>query len=118
MNRRSFPAGQASAALLKALLRLLVEDKGQAAADAWLRGVRMDREDLDDETRMLPLPTVHRALVGFAEAMSPAAIAVFASPRTNEKVRTRPHPTHNSFSRWMISVASRKYASLPLHLRS
>jgi len=75
VNRRSFPTGQASAAVLKALLRVLVEDKGPAAGDAWLRAVRMQSEDLEDETRMLPLPTVHRALVGFAEATSRAAIA-------------------------------------------
>ena len=75
MNRRSFPTGQAGAALLKALLHVLVEDKGEPAGDAWLRAVRMQREDLDDETRMLPLPTVHMALVTFAEATSRGAIA-------------------------------------------
>src|SRR5579862_3645549 len=65
MNRRSFPSGQASTAMLKALLRVLVEEKGMGVADAWLRSIRMVRDDLDDETRALPLPTLHQALVAF-----------------------------------------------------
>jgi hypothetical protein len=74
VNRRSFPAGQAAAALLKALLRMLLAEKGAPVADGWLRGVRLVRSDLEDETRMLPLPTLHRALVGFAEVASRRAI--------------------------------------------
>jgi len=74
MNRRSFPTGQMSTALMKALHRTLTAEKTAAVADSWLRGIRMVREDLDDETRMVPLPTVHRALVAFAELASPAAI--------------------------------------------
>ncbi len=74
MNRRSFPTGQMSTALMKALHRTLSAEKTPAVADTWLRGIRMVREDLDDETRMVPLPTVHRALVAFAELASPAAI--------------------------------------------
>ena len=74
VNRRSFPTGQAGTALLKALIRTLAEEKGAAAADAWLRGIRMVRDDLEDETRMLPLPTVHHALVVFAELASREAI--------------------------------------------
>jgi serine/threonine-protein kinase len=67
MNRRSFPTGQASTAMLKALLRTVAAEKGTNAADAWLRTIRMVRDDLDDETRMLPLPALHHALVAFAE---------------------------------------------------
>jgi eukaryotic-like serine/threonine-protein kinase len=74
MNRRSFPTGQMSTALMKALHRTLSAEKTPAVADTWLRGIRMVREDLDDETRMVPLPTVHRALVAFAELASSAAI--------------------------------------------
>jgi len=74
VNRRSFPTGQAAAALLKALLRLLSAEKGAAVADGWLRVVRLVRDDLEDETRMLPLPTFHRALVAFAEAAGREAI--------------------------------------------
>jgi hypothetical protein len=75
VNRRSFPNGQAPAALLKALLRMLTDEKGGAVADGWLRGIRMVRDDLVDETRMMPLATVHRALVAFAESASRDAIA-------------------------------------------
>ena len=74
MNRRSFPTGQAAAALLKALHRTMADEKGAPAADTWLRGIRMVRDDLEDETRMVPLPTVHRALVVFAELASREAI--------------------------------------------
>ncbi|MGH7435637.1 MAG: hypothetical protein ACRENE_08175, partial [Polyangiaceae bacterium] len=68
MNRRSYPSGQAPAALLKALMRMLTAEKGEAAADAWLRGVHFAREDLADETRMVPLVAQHRALLAFAAA--------------------------------------------------
>lgn len=75
MNRRSFPTGQASAAVLKAMARVLAEDRGPAARDAWLRAVRMEPDELEDETRMLPLPTVHAALAAFVAAGSRAAVA-------------------------------------------
>jgi serine/threonine-protein kinase len=74
VNRRSYPSGQAPAALLKALMRMLTEEKGAAAADAWLRGVHLAREDLADETRMVPLAAQHRALVAFAALASREAI--------------------------------------------
>ncbi|HEY1695896.1 MAG TPA: serine/threonine-protein kinase [Polyangiaceae bacterium] len=74
MNRRSFATGHMSAALLKALHRTLAVEKSPAAAEGWLRSVRMVGADLDDETRMVPLPTVHRALVAFAELASRDAI--------------------------------------------
>src|SRR5271168_5053430 len=74
MNHHSFPAGQASTALLKALLRALSTDHGVSAADAWLRNIRMVRDDMEDETRQVPLPTLHRALVVFAELASREAI--------------------------------------------
>ncbi len=53
--------------MLKALLRTVTAEKGANAADAWLRSIRMVRDDLDDETRMLPLPALHHALVAFAD---------------------------------------------------
>src|SRR5580658_1266936 len=74
MNRRSFPTGQTTMALLKALLRTLSTEKGTAIADTWLRGIRMIRDDLEDETRLLPLPTMHRALASFADVASRDAI--------------------------------------------
>jgi serine/threonine-protein kinase len=74
VNRRSYATGQMSAALLKALHRTLAAEKSAAAAETWLRGIRMVKADLEDETRMVPLPTVHRALVAFAEIGSREAI--------------------------------------------
>jgi eukaryotic-like serine/threonine-protein kinase len=66
MDRRRFPTGQASTAMLKALLRSSVVEKGRGAGEAWLRAIRMTPDDLEDESRMLPLPTLHRALLAFA----------------------------------------------------
>ncbi|MDP9148424.1 MAG: serine/threonine protein kinase [Myxococcota bacterium] len=74
LNRRSFPTGQTSTALVKALLRTLGDEKGTGAAETWLRELGMVRDDLEDETRMVPLPTLHRALVRFAERASREAI--------------------------------------------
>jgi hypothetical protein len=74
VNRRSYPGGQAPAALLKALLQMLTAEKGATAADAWLRGVHLVRDDLTDETRMVPLATFHRALASFATIASRDAI--------------------------------------------
>ncbi len=74
MNRRSFPSGQSSSALLKAMLRTLAAEKGQPVAETWLRGIRMVRDDLEDETRVVPLSALHRALAAFAEATSREAI--------------------------------------------
>jgi serine/threonine-protein kinase len=67
MNRRNFPTGQASTAMLKGMYRALAAEKGLPAAEQWLRAIRMVRADLDDETRVVPLPTLHRALVAGAE---------------------------------------------------
>lgn len=75
MNRRTFPAGQTSSALLKAMLRALETAKGASAADAWLRSVGMVRDDLEDETRTVPLVALHGALRAFAEATSRDAIS-------------------------------------------
>jgi hypothetical protein len=74
MNGQSFPNGQAHVGLLKALHRTLAAEKGTGVADAWLRSIRMVRADFADETRMLPLSALHRALVAFAEVASRDAI--------------------------------------------
>ena len=61
--------------MLKGLLRALTAEKGSIVAEAWLRGIRMVGDDLDDETRQVPLAAVHRALVAFAQLTSRDAIA-------------------------------------------
>jgi serine/threonine-protein kinase len=75
MNRQSFPMGQASASLVKALHRILVDLNGRGAADSWLRGIGMTLDDIEDETRVLPLETRHRALAAFVAASSREALA-------------------------------------------
>jgi serine/threonine-protein kinase len=67
--------GQASASLLKALHRILVDTSGRAAAEAWLRAIGMTRDDIEDETRMLPLETRYRALAAFVGASSRDSLA-------------------------------------------
>ena len=74
MHSRSFPTGQATTAMFKALERSLAAERGQSVADSWLRSIRMTRNDLDDETRVVPLPALHRALIAFAELGSREAI--------------------------------------------
>jgi serine/threonine-protein kinase len=74
VNRRSFPTGQASTALLKALLRVLVDDKGEAAGERWLVAMRVTADELEDETRMIPLPSMHAALAAFEQLASRDAI--------------------------------------------
>jgi serine/threonine-protein kinase len=53
--------------MLKALLRFLSAEKSPSAADAWLRAIGMVRDDLDDETRQVPLSALHGALVVFTQ---------------------------------------------------
>jgi serine/threonine-protein kinase len=75
VNRTSFPAGQVSASFAKAILMQLDAGEGAAAADAWLRSIHMLRDDLDDETRLIPLLTLHDALVAFVETRSREALS-------------------------------------------
>ena len=72
--RQTLPTGQTSASKIKALLLCLEAKKGAAAADAWLASIRLARADLDDETRLLPLPALHGALKAFEKAV-PNALA-------------------------------------------
>ena len=74
LNRRSYPSGQTSAFVMKALLKYLDTAKGRPASDQWLKGIHVQRDDLYDETRPHPLTTRHRALQRFAELASREAI--------------------------------------------
>jgi hypothetical protein len=62
--------------MIKALLKYLDAEKGRAVTEAWLKTIRMERDDLDDETRPTPLIAVHRAMAAFAEIVSRDAIAL------------------------------------------
>ncbi len=83
LNRRTFPAGQCTASKLKGLLKELEAQKGASAAGAWLEALGVARADLEDETRHLPLPTLHDGLVSFAAVLSREAILA-AWPRLVE----------------------------------
>jgi serine/threonine-protein kinase len=74
LNRRSYPAGQTSAFTMKALLKHLDVHKGKASSEAWLKSIHVERDDLEDETRPLPLTTLHRALQAFVAVASREAI--------------------------------------------
>jgi serine/threonine-protein kinase len=74
LSRRSYPAGQTSAFVMKALLKYLDANKGRGVSEQWLKSIHVLRDDLDDETRPMPLNTLHRALQKFAEAASRDAI--------------------------------------------
>ena len=63
--RHTFPTGQTSASKIKALYLCLQAKKGNKAAGAWLAALRLAVADLDDETRLLPLGALHRALQAF-----------------------------------------------------
>ncbi|MBL8611310.1 MAG: protein kinase, partial [Myxococcales bacterium] len=74
MNRRTFPNGQATASKLKALVLHLERAEGAAAADAWLASLKIERGDIEDETRLLPLATLKAALASFEGRFGRAAI--------------------------------------------
>jgi serine/threonine-protein kinase len=74
VNRRSFPSGHTSSALLKAMRRSLEASRGADATDAWLRAIRMERDDVEDETKTVPLAMMRVALAAFAEESSRDAI--------------------------------------------
>ncbi len=64
-GRHAYPAGQTSAAKIKALLSFVEARKGHAAAESWLSELRLARADLEDETRLLPLGALRSALEAF-----------------------------------------------------
>jgi serine/threonine-protein kinase len=61
--------------MLKALLKHIEATRGNAAVLGWLGKIRMKREDLDDETRRVPLPLLHSGLTTFVEIASKDAIS-------------------------------------------
>jgi serine/threonine protein kinase len=63
---------------LKALLKYLEAKKGSVVLLDWLTAIRMGREDLEDETRRVPLSVLHGALTAFAARTSKDVIADIA----------------------------------------
>lgn len=66
--RQTFPAGQTSASKIKALLVCFESKRGGPAVEAWLSSLHLKREDVEDETRLLPLGALHAALRAFVDA--------------------------------------------------
>ncbi len=65
MHRR-FGGGQTTASRVKSLLSYVQSEHGRAEADAFLLSTKLDRDYLDDETRLVPVELWHSALVAFA----------------------------------------------------
>lgn len=74
MNRRTFPAGQTHSALIKAMLASLDEQR-PGEANAWLASIHLVREDLKDETKQVPLVTLHHALMSYSKIPGVTPIA-------------------------------------------
>jgi serine/threonine protein kinase len=92
LHGRSFPTGHTSGAMLKALLKHIEATLGSAAVLGWLGSIRMQRDDLEDETRRLPLAVLHGGLVAFVavtskEAISEAAAYLVASDNLGSWMR-------------------------------
>ncbi len=73
VNRRSFPTGHARAALLKAMLRVLTAH-GRDTQE-FLAKLRVTTEDLDDETKPVPLTAVAVGARALIAACGSGAIA-------------------------------------------
>ncbi len=65
MQRRS-GGGQTTASRIKSLLCYVQAEHGRAQSDAFLLNTKLDRDYLDDETRLVPVELWHSALVAFA----------------------------------------------------
>jgi eukaryotic-like serine/threonine-protein kinase len=77
---RRFGGGQTTASRIKSLLSYVQAEHGRAQADAFLASTKLDRDYLEDETRLVPVELWHSALVAFASRYGRDAV-----------VRTAPH---------------------------
>ncbi|HYP89975.1 MAG TPA: hypothetical protein VEQ59_17520, partial [Polyangiaceae bacterium] len=73
MHRRS-AGGQTTASRIKSLLSYVQAEHGRAQADAFLLSTKLDRDYLEDETRLVPVELWHSALVAFASRYGREAI--------------------------------------------
>lgn len=92
MQRRKEPRGSTTASRLKSLFLCIQSRHGRSAADAFLLVTKLDREYLDDETRLVSLEVWHRALVTFSSRFGREEIAAtvpFVVHRDNLGVFTR-----------------------------
>jgi protein kinase-like protein len=73
VHRRS-GGGQTTASRIKSLLSWVQAEHGRAQADAFLLSTKLDRDYLEDETRLVPVELWHSALVAFASRYGREAI--------------------------------------------
>jgi hypothetical protein len=72
---RRFGGGQTTASRIKSLLSYVQAEHGKAQADAFVLSTKLDRDYLDDETRLVPVELWHSALVAFASRYGREAVA-------------------------------------------
>lgn len=77
MHRR-FGGGQTTASRIKSLLSFVQAQHGRAPADAFLLSTKLDRDYLEDETRLVPVELWHSALVAFASRHGREAVLLTA----------------------------------------
>jgi serine/threonine-protein kinase len=77
---RRFGGGQTTASRIKSLLSFVQAEHGRAQADAFLLSTKLDRDYLEDETRLVPVELWHSALVAFTSRHGREAL-----------LRTAPH---------------------------
>lgn len=73
MQRRS-GGGQTTASRIKSLFAYVQAEHGRAQADAFLLSTKLDRDYLEDETRLVPVELWHSALVAFASRYGREAV--------------------------------------------
>ncbi len=78
--QRRFGGGQTTASRIKSLLGYVQAEHGRAQSDAFLLSTKLDRDFLEDETRLVPVELWHSALVAFASRFGREAV-----------LRTTPH---------------------------
>jgi serine/threonine-protein kinase len=76
---RRFGGGQTTASRIKSLLSYVQAEHGRAQADAFLLSTKLDRDYLEDETRLVPVELWHSALVAFASRYGRDAVMATAS---------------------------------------
>jgi serine/threonine-protein kinase len=72
--QRRFGGGQTTASRIKSLLSYVQAEHGRAEADAFLLSTKLDRDYLEDETRLVPFELWHSALVAFASRFGREAV--------------------------------------------
>jgi serine/threonine-protein kinase len=76
--QRRFGGGQTTASRIKSLLSFVQTEHGRAQADAFLLSTKLDRDYLEDETRLVPIELWHSALVAFASRYGRDAVLATA----------------------------------------